>query len=215
MKVKNGKIVKGEINKTYLILIIFIVIIFIFNLVLYLKKVAKPAQDFEIKSQKSQNYIKNETKEKEKKQKEIPTNEDEVKKYLSTLGEGDRMTYYCGQFINCIDNQEYEKAYNMLYAEFKQNYFPTLQEFENYVKNYYPRFFGVKYDDIERYKDTYVIRLKIQDFQAAEGSEEKIQRIVVREYEYNNYVISFSVNNTQNNESAQPATSDTPNVIIN
>ena len=193
MKIKNEKILNGEINKTYLILIIFIVILFIFNLVLYLKKVAKPAQDLEITSKKSQNYIKNETKQKEKQVKSIPSNDEEVKKYLSTLGEGNRMEYYCGQFLNCIDNEEYEKAYNMLYEEFKQKYFPTYQDFEKYVTSYYPKFFGVEYDDVDRYTDTYVVRIKIKDFQAEEGSEEKIQRIVVREYDYNNFVLSFSV----------------------
>ncbi len=193
MKVRNGKMVKGEFNKTYLILIIFIVILLIFNLVLYLKKFAKPKQDEEIQAKNSQNIIQKENEEKNKNSKQIPKSDEEIKKYLSTLKEGNRMEYYCGQFINYIDDEQYEKAYNLLYEEFKQNYFPTLEKFEEYAKNFYPRFFGVEYDDVDRYNDMYVVRLKIVDYKATGEDAVKIQRVVVQEYGYNEFAISFSV----------------------
>ena len=193
MKVRNGKMVKGEFNKTYLILIIFIVILLIFNLVLYLKKFAKPKQDEEIQARNSRNIIQKENEQKNKNSKAILNSDEEIKNYLSTLKEGNRMEYYCGQFINYIDDEQYEKAYNLLYDEFKQNYFPTLEGFEEYAKNFYPKFFGVEYDDIDRYNDMYVIRLKIVDYKATGDDAVKIQRVVVQEYSYNEFAISFSV----------------------
>ena len=219
MKVEKGKIVKGEFNKTYLILIIVIVILLVFNLVLFLKKVAKPNEQEEIQAKNSQNISKKENDEKNKNTKEIPKTDDEVKKYLSTLKEGNRMEYYCGQFINCIDNEQYEKAYSLLYEEFKQNYFPTLEEFEKYAKEFYPKFFAVKYDDVERYDKMYVLRLRIVDYKASNSKEaEKVQRIVVQEYDYNNFAISFSVekeNNTGNEEAKNQENPNAQKVIIN
>lgn len=192
-------------NITYIILVIIVILLLIFNLVIYLKKFAKPNQEKEINSSNSQNITKQEVEKKAESQKTIPKTDEEIKKYLSTLGEGNRMEYYCGQFIKYIDEGQYEKAYSLLYDEFKDNYFPTIHEFEEYVKNFYPKFFAVVYDDIDRYNDTYVIRLKIVDYKANESDEQKIQRIVIREYSYNNYKISFSVEtdkiqkNTNNN----------------
>lgn len=220
---KTNKFNTHNYNKMYLILGLIIVILFLFNTVLYLKKVAKPKQEEELQAKNAQTVIKKEEEQNNKNKKAIPQSDDEIKKYLSTLAEGNRMQYYCGQFINYIDNEEYEKAYNLLYDEFKQKYFPTLADFENYAKSYYPRFFGVQYDDVDRYNDTYVLRLKIVDYKASEEDSEKIQRVVVREYDYNNFVISFSVEkddgtteNTENTTNTETNNQEEkPNVIIN
>lgn len=213
MKVKNGRIVKQEFNKTYIILIIFIVILMIFNLILLLKKVVNPKQQDETQANYSQN-LSNTEKENNNNTKKIPTTEEEVIKYLSTLKEGNRMEYYCGQFINSIDEENYEKAYSLLYDEFRDKYFPTLQDFEKYAKNFYPKFFGLEYDDVDRYNDTYVIRLKIVDYKANESEEPKVQRIVIREYSYNNYTISFSVD-TDLLQNITTNNTESPTIIIN
>ena len=93
-----------------------------------------------------------------------------------------------------MKNKDYEKAYNMLYSEFKQKYFQTLDEYEEYVEKIYPNFFAVQYDDFSRQGDIYVIRLIIIDPKNSEKSgEENSQRIVIKENDFNDYVISFQV----------------------
>ncbi len=190
MKVENNKF-----NVNYLILILIIVLLLIINLVLYLKKVAKPIEE---NTQANLNVTQTLQKENANKTtKIVPQTNTEVIKYLSTLKEGNRIEYYCGNFLKLIDEGNYEKAYNLLYGEFKEKYFPTQEEFEEYVKNFYPKFYGIVYDDIDRYTDLYVLRLKIIDYNATKGDEEIIQRVVIREYDYNNFAVSFQVEKNQ------------------
>ena len=53
---------------------------------------------------------------------------------LADMKERDRIEYYFSVFIKAIENKNYEKAYEMLYEQFRNNYFPTLSEFEELVK---------------------------------------------------------------------------------
>lgn len=185
---------KKNKNLDIIILIILILFLIILNLVLYVNKIMKP---------KNENNQTNMTKTQQeqaakaivnKLPSNVPTTDEELIAYLESLKEGDRIAYYCGQFIRYVDEEEYGKAYGLLYDEFKENYFPTAQDFEDYCTKFYPRFFGVVYDDIDRYDDhTYVFRLKIIDYQAAKEGNEKIQRVVIREYGYNNYKVSIQV----------------------
>ncbi len=57
---------------------------------------------------------------------------------LSEMEERDRMEYYVATFIKAIENDEYEDAYEMLYSDFKKNFFPTLSSFEEYARNKIP-----------------------------------------------------------------------------
>lgn len=207
---------KKNKNLDIIILIILILFLIILNLVLYVNKILKPQQD-EIKPTQIQqeNLAKNISK---KIPANIPQTDTEIITYLQSLNEGDRIAYYCGQFIRYVDEEDYEKAYNLLYDEFKQNYFPTLESFEDYCKNFYPRFFGVIYDDIDRYaENTYVFRLIIVDYKASAENAEKIQRIVIREYGYNDYKVSIQVDENEkvgNDDLSQENSESTNNVII-
>lgn len=180
-----------KINKTDIILVIIVLFLIIVTLILYLKNIVIPKQNKE-KTYQLATVISKE--EKENQQVSVPQTDEEITKYLSTLGERDRMQYYCGEYIKHLKHKEYEQAYNMLYTEFKQNYFPTIEEYEEYVKKFYPEYFALQYDDITRQGDIYVLRLKIIDAMNSEKSEEEnIQRVVIKEYNYNDFVISFQV----------------------
>ena len=51
---------------------------------------------------------------------------------LSTMDERDRIEHYVSSFADAIEEEDYEKAYSMLYDDFKKNYFPNLSSFEEY-----------------------------------------------------------------------------------
>lgn len=124
--------------------------------------------------------------EEEKEEEEIAT--------LKTLGERDRMERYFGKYIGYIEEEEYEKAYNLLYEEFKQNYFKTLDDYVKYIKETYPEMISVEYTNIERQGQYYVLFVDIVDLMAASGNENKIsQNIVIYETDYNEFYISFSL----------------------
>lgn len=178
-----------KIQKTDLILIIIVIILIIINLTLYLKKVIQPKQEQQQANQQSTVISE---KQQNTETTQVPQTDEELKKYLATLTERDRIEYYCGVYFKHIEKQEYEAAYNLLYTEFKQNYFPTIEQYEEYVKNTYPTHWALEYDDITRQGTIHVLRLKILDVLGTTESE-KTQRIVVKENDYNNYVISFQV----------------------
>ena len=113
---------------------------------------------------------------------------------LKTLGERDRMERYFGKYIGYIEEEEYEKAYNLLYEEFKQNYFKTLDDYVKYIKETYPEMISVEYTNIERQGQYYVLFVDIVDLMATSGNENKIsQNTVIYETDYNEFYISFSL----------------------
>ena len=50
------------------------------------------------------------------------------------MSEQDRMRRYAIEFIDNLDNEEFDVAYGKLSEDFKKTYFPTQNEFEQYVR---------------------------------------------------------------------------------
>lgn len=118
--------------------------------------------------------------------------EEDRKEMLSNSTEATRMKTYIGQYISAIDSEDYETAYNMLYQEFRNTYFKTLEEFITYVENKYPDEIMVTYNNMEREGTIYIISISIQNsldsnFQAVQ------QNIVIQEKDLNNFTLSFNV----------------------
>ncbi len=180
-----------KIEKLDIILIIIILILIVVNLVLYTKKIEQPKyMMYQTSENTSPTFDK---KDKEETQiVEVPQTEQEIIQKLSTLGERDRMEYYCGIYFKHIEKKEYEEAYNLLYPEFKEKYFPTLEEYETYINNTYPANWGLEYEDITRQGYIYVLKLKVLDLFGSKENE-KSQRIVIKENNYNDFIISFQV----------------------
>ena len=58
----------------------------------------------------------------------IKTAEEQVNEELEKLKnmtEKERMEFYVSKYISYIEATDYESAYNLLYSEFKDNYFKT------------------------------------------------------------------------------------------
>lgn len=176
-----------------IILVLAVIILIILNLILLSKKIIQPEMQLEKQEQNNISISQNQGNQ-QNVQENVPivrTN-DEIVQMLSGYKERDRMEFYCGEYFRHILKEEYDEAYNLLYTEFKQQYFPTVEEFEEYAKKTYPKTFALDYDDITRQGDIYVLRLKILDMDGTKDSE-RIQRVVIRENNYNDYELSFQV----------------------
>ncbi len=114
-------------------------------------------------------------------------------KKLQNMGERGRMETYFYDFITYIENNEYEKAYNLLYKGFKENYFPTLEQFIEYVRKTYPEDAAYNYLDIQRHGTIYILKVEIIDVEATTEQETKTQRVVIQENDFNNFVLSFQL----------------------
>lgn len=130
-----------------------------------------------------------------------PQSEEEVEEYieqnitktLQGMEERDRMEYYIGIFLGYIESGEYEDAYHLLYEDFKKTYFPTLESFEKYIPTVFSEMTDIKHENIERNGDVYVLWIKITDAVNGKPGEQRNMNIVIKENDYNDFVLSFSV----------------------
>lgn len=114
------------------------------------------------------------------------------KKDLSGLGERDRMEYYVSSFVEAVENEEYEEAYDMLYDDFKSNYFPTLASFEEYAKSKFPSMVSLEHTNIERNGDVYVLWVTMYNPLGSKDAGIEMN-FVVQENDLNDFQMSFTV----------------------
>lgn len=107
---------------------------------------------------------------------------------LAEFSEKERVMFYFSQYIENIENGDYNNAYKLLYDEFKNTYFDTIEKFESYVSQKYPEIILVDYISFQREGVYYIVTVKIEDIVTGESFE---QKFVIREYDYNNFVLSF------------------------
>ena len=120
-------------------------------------------------------------------------NQQRVISKLESMNERDRMEYYFTVFIDYLENEDYESAYNLLYDEFKKNYFLTLNDFEEYAKKTFPKMINVEHENIERNGDVYVLWIYISDLINDGPNDKKAMNVVIKENDLNDFVMSFSV----------------------
>lgn len=114
-------------------------------------------------------------------------------KKLQNMGERGRMETYFYNFITYIEDNEYEKAYNLLYPGFKEKYFPSIDEFIEYVRKTYPEDAAYNYTDIQRHGTIYILKVEIIDIEASTEQETKTQRVVIQEKDFNDFTLSFQL----------------------
>ena len=112
---------------------------------------------------------------------------------LQNMGERDRMEYYFSYWLQLVEEEEYETAYNMLYQEFRENYFNTLSEFIQYAQNTFPKMANINHTNIERNGDLYVLWIEISDAINGTKDDVKEMNVVIRENDFANIEMSFSV----------------------
>lgn len=170
---------------SFYIIIALIIIITIINLILFSKILqgnSKKSKEVSLESNTEETI-------QEKSEEDIAKEELES---LQKMTERDRMEYYFSKFIKYIKNENYTEAYNLLYPEFREKYFKTQEEFRDYAKKTYPSSVGFSYNDIERQGSIYVLVITVIDTNKNKG-EERTQRIVIKENDFNDFVLSFQV----------------------
>jgi len=112
---------------------------------------------------------------------------------LQSMEEYDRIKYYFNKYISYIENDEYEKAYNLLYQDFKNTYFKTLESYIKYIKQKYPTIITVEYTDVARLGKYYVLDIKFVDLINITDTQTPsfTQKVILYENNWNDFVISF------------------------
>lgn len=116
-----------------------------------------------------------------------------MKSKLANMGERDRMEYYISHFINCCENKRYDLAYELLSDGFKENYFGTQAEFEEYAKEKFPSMADLDFNNIQREGNTYIMWVKITDPINGTKNSGVEYNFVIEELDLNNINLAFSV----------------------
>ena len=119
---------------------------------------------------------------------------------LYNMSEQERITYYCAEFFKLVDTRNYDKAYDLLYSEYKENYFPTKESFSKYMEDYFPDDFSLSYTNFERLGDIYVLWVNVNDTLNGSRGHNFSMNVVIKENDFNDYVLSFSRNSAVDSE---------------
>lgn len=172
---------KKKVNLVFIFAMILIAVIFIFiifNLISYNKN--------ENKVDLGQNTVTNT-------QNEVNPNLSTDIEALSKLEEYDRMKYYFNKYLFYIENQEYDKAYSLLYSDFKQQYFKTIEEYKKYVSDKYPVVNSVDFADYNKLGKYHILTIKFSDILNATDSNVPTfeQKFIIIENGLNDFTLSF------------------------
>ena len=184
MKKRRKKETKSMIKS----LIIFCIVLAVTLMIIITSLEKLIAKDAEISDEQLQVEVQKQQEENLKN-----TEESVIISKLTNMGERDRMEYYFSQFIKAIEAEKYDKAYEMLYDEYKRNYFPTLSEFEKYAKQTFPKMMSVEHTNFERSGNVYILFVTISNSLSVDIENNKEMKFVVKEEALNDFVISFSV----------------------
>lgn len=168
---------QSDKNKFYIIIAILMVIAIIIMIIINVVTVS---------NEKEQENIPEENLTEEQRQAQ------EVEQ-LYDMDEYNRIKTYFNKYISYIENQDYQNAYNLLYDEFKQTYYQTLDEYINYVKNKYPYMISVEYNGVQRLGEYYVLDVIIKDIlNATEDNTPSFeQKFVIYERDFDDFTLSF------------------------
>ena len=113
---------------------------------------------------------------------------------LKRATESERIRTYLGIYFKYLENEDYESAYNLLYDEFKQNYFPTFEDYKKYIKECnYPELLSIDYKNIMTQGYYYIVTVGIGDLLSKSNTTNYEMKFIVKENDYNDFYISFQM----------------------
>ena len=107
--------------------------------------------------------------------------------------DGQRVGTYIGQYIEFINNKDYESAYKLLNQGFKDKYFPTLESYIDYAREKYSRQKSVEYVRFKIEGFVYVVDTVIKDLAIYENPQQFEQVFRFQETEPGVFNISFGI----------------------
>lgn len=121
-------------------------------------------------------------------------NNEEFNEKYNEVNDRDKGILNIDKFFKMINMQDYTSAYSLLDNNFKQNYFKTQEEFENYIKNKLFRYNKVDYKEYSnKITDIYTYKLIVTDTVGGDLNQVEFN-IVMKFLEGTDFVMSFEVN---------------------
>lgn len=188
---KNKKEIKRRNQKILLIILITIILIWTIINISTIFKLMEMAK--KLKDRTTENTTNTTVEENKLTKEEIEQNTNELEiADLKDKDERTRIQQYCGKFLKYIENKEYDKAYELLYPDFKNNYFKTVEDFKKYAEEKFPQtLIAVEYNNIERQGQYYILFTTIKTPLNVDYSMD--QKFILIENGFNDFKISFDV----------------------
>ena len=123
----------------------------------------------------------------------VNENESEMSR-LKGMTERARIEYYVTKFMDYVEAEDYENAYDLLNNDYKNNYFQSRTKFEEYADKNFSKMMDIDYTNFERSGDVYVIWMTVTDAINGGPNSGKEFNFVVKENDYNDFELSFSAN---------------------
>jgi len=121
----------------------------------------------------------------------IPT-----EKFISTYNEAtdeQKIQMNVDKFVQMINRQDYRTSYAFIDDGFKNNYFKTNEEFEEFIKNKFYLYNSISFKSIDsKGNNTYVVNVEISDI-TEENLEKKAVTIVMQLKDNMNFVMAFGM----------------------
>ena len=106
----------------------------------------------------------------------------------------DKCLLNCEKIMQMINTQDYEAVYNLLNSNFKNSNFPTLKDFEKYIRDNFPKYCRATYIEYRKPLDNvYIIKTRAGDI-TGEDKKNAEFNIVMMLKEGTDFEISFEIN---------------------
>lgn len=104
------------------------------------------------------------------------------------------------RFVQMLNNYDYKTAYNLLDNTFRTNNFPSVDDFEAYIKSYYFQYNDVTYSDYSKEGDVYIYKLVLSNKQGTGEGEGSEMNIIMKLGEGTDFVMSFEIRTMEDGE---------------
>ncbi len=119
----------------------------------------------------------------------------EFKETYDVANEQNKVSMNIDKWISMINNRDYKAAYNVLDETFRNENFGSLERFEEYMREMYPKYYNVDIQDVKKESNAYVAEVEIQekDYSIATGAGTYQNNIIMQLKDNREFVMSFYV----------------------
>ena len=96
------------------------------------------------------------------------------------------------KWVKMINHRDYKAAYNVLDEAYKNNYFKTLEDFENYMKRYFPSHYEVDFGDFSKESGSiYTMEITFKDMSNENNNFDRT--VIMKLKEGTDFVMSMNI----------------------
>lgn len=114
---------------------------------------------------------------------------EEQKKSYQLAEERRKVEINIDKWILMINNRDYKAAYEVLDENFRNQYFKDVDEFENYMRSIFKKYYGLRFSDFSQEANVYVQKILLTDVRAIDSSV--IPETIIMKLTDEGFVMSF------------------------